>query len=275
MCLSLHEIHRIMSLNDWIQEQAQRGVICFSVEQVATVFSNHSAQSLGISINRLVKAKKIQFVHRGFYVIIPIQYQLKGLVPPAYYIHELMAYLEKPYYVGLLSAAAIYGASHQRAMKTQVVTIGPRPRTSSKNALIDWNYRQTMPSDLLERRNGEMGEIVYSSVELTAVDIIQFASNIGGYQRAATVLAELVDVINMDKMKEVLQYTKISTMQRLGYLLEFILSEQEKANALYLLLRDNGYFGAVCMNPSQPASSDAKSNRWRVNMNINVEIDEL
>ena len=31
------------------------------------------------------------------------------------------------------------------------------------------------------------------------MDIVKFASNIGGYQRAATVLAELVNVIDMSK----------------------------------------------------------------------------
>jgi predicted transcriptional regulator of viral defense system len=211
-----------------------------------------------------------------FYVIIPTQYQLKGVVPPIYYINELMEYLGKPYYVGLLSAAAIYGASHQRAMITQIVTIGPRPRTSNKNKLLDWNYRQQIPIELIESRNAEMGRINYSSAELTAVDIIQFASNIGGYQRATTVLAELVDVIDMSKIGSVLPYTTTTAMQRLGYLLEFILFEQDKSDILYNILKKrNRYFNAVLMSSEHPALDDAESNRWRVNMNIDIEVDEL
>ena len=193
-----------MSLNNWIKEQEQRGVSTFSFQQIRCVFNERSDKTLKTDINRLTLSKRIQNVYKGFYVIIPIQYQLKGVVPPTYYINELMEYLGKPYYVGLLSAAAIYGASHQRSIMTQIVTTGPRPRTSNKNSLLDWNYRQQMPIELIKSRNAEMGRINYSSAELTAVDIVQFASNIGGYQRAATVLAELVDVLDMLKMEGVL-----------------------------------------------------------------------
>ena len=130
-----------MSLNDWIKEQEQRGITSFSFQQARCVFRERTEKSLKTDINRLVSAKRIENVYKGFYVIIPIQYQLKGIVPPSYYINELMEYLGKPYYVGLLSAAAIYGASHQRTMITQIVTTGPRTRTSNRNSLLDWNYR--------------------------------------------------------------------------------------------------------------------------------------
>ena len=265
-----------MSLNDWVKEQEQRGITTFSFQQIRCVFAERSEKTLRTDINRLISSKRIQNVYKGFYVIIPTQYRLKGVVPPTYYINELMEYIGKPYYVGLLSAAAIYGASHQRAMVTQIVTIGPRSRTSNKNSLLDWNYRQQIPSELIESRNAEMGRINYSSAELTTVDIVQFASNIGGYQRAATVLAELVDVIDMSKMEGVLPYTTTTAMQRFGYLLEFVLFEQDKADQLYEMLKKrNGYFNAVMMSSEHPASNDKKSNRWRVNMNINIEIDEL
>lgn len=92
-----------MSLNDWIKEQEQRGITSFSFQQARCVFRERTEKSLKTDINRLVSAKRIENVYKGFYVIIPIQYQLKGIVPPSYYINELMEYLGKPYYVGLLS----------------------------------------------------------------------------------------------------------------------------------------------------------------------------
>ena len=265
-----------MSINDWIKNKEQKGVTTFSVEQIRSVFVNSSDKVLKTNLSRLVSSKRIQFVYRGFYVIIPTQYQLKGVVPPSYYINELMLYLNKPYYVGLLSAAAIYGASHQRAMITQVVTIGPRAKISKKNTLLNWNYRQQIPMKLIESRNAEMGIIKYSSPELTAVDIVQFASNIGGYQRAATVLAELIDSVDISKMKDVMPYTSIATMQRLGYLLEFILLQQDKADLIYDIVKgNNNYFNAILMSTDHPKLEETESNRWRVNMNIDIEIDEL
>ena len=265
-----------MSLNDWIKELEQRGVTSFSFQQVRCEFHERTEKSLKTDIKRLVSARRIENVYKGFYVIIPIQYQLKGIVPPSYYINELMEHLGKPYYIGLLSAAAIYGASHQRTMITQIVTTGPRTRTSNRNSLLDWNYRQQIPKELIETRNGEMGRIYYSSAELTATDLIQFASHVGGYQRAATVIAELVDTIDINKMRTVLQHTTATTVQRLGYLLDNILFEKDMADALYGMLKEKvGYFNAVTMSPGHPASDSPESNRWRVDMNIDIEIDEL
>lgn len=265
-----------MSLNKWITQQEQRGITSFSFQQIRQAFHNRSENTLKTDINRLSSSKRIQNVYKGFYVIIPTQYQLKGVVPPTYYINELMEYLGKPYYVGLLSAAALFGASHQKAMLTQVVTTGPRSRISNKNTLLDWNYRQHIPSELIVSQNAEMGRINYSSAELTAVDIIQFASNIGGYQRAATVLAELVDSLDISKMECVLPYTTITTMQRLGYLLEFVVFDQDKADMLYdIVKKRNGYFNTVLMSTDRLPSNNARRNRWRVNMNIDIELDQI
>ena len=213
-------------------------------------------------------------VYKGFYVIVPVQYRLKGVVPPPYYINELMAYLKKPYYVGLLSAAAVYGAAHQRAMETQVVTIPPRSRTS-RNKLISWNYRQQIPSHLLVTKNAEMGIIKYSNPELTAVDLVQFATNIGGYGRVATVLAELAELVDINKIVDVIPFTTTPALQRMGYLLENVLFEREKADTLYNMLRESKTaLKSVPLSTEQPLTS-AEHNRWRVNPNINIEIDEL
>lgn len=60
---------------------------------------------------RLSRQKIIQSVYKSFYTVIPIQYSVRGIVPPTYYIDQLMEYLAKPYYISLLSAAEIHGAA--------------------------------------------------------------------------------------------------------------------------------------------------------------------
>ena len=263
-----------MNLNDWIQEQECRGRTTFSVKELRCVFRGSSESVMKTDISRLHASGRIQMVYRGFYVIVPVQYRLKGVVPPPYYINELMSYLKKPYYVGLLSAAAVYGAAHQRALETQVVTIAPRSRTS-RNKLISWNYRQQIPPHLLVTRNAEMGIIKYSNPELTAIDLVQFATNIGGYGRVATVLTELMEVVDINKIIEVVPYTTTPALQRMGYLLENVLFEQEKADALYNILRESKTaLKPIPLSTEQPLTS-AERNRWRVNPNVNIEIDEL
>lgn len=265
---------RVMSLSQWILEQERRGRTSFSVSELHDVFPERSTSVIKTDLRRLYVSGRIQLVYRGFYVIVPVQYQLKGVVPPTYYINELMAYLRKPYYVGLLSAAAVHGAAHQRVMETQVVTIPPRSRTS-RNNLISWHYRQQIPSHLLVTKNAEMGTIKYSNAALTAVDLVQFATNIGGYGRAATVLAELMEAVDINKMESVVPFTTTATLQRLGYLLEFVLCEQEKADTLYWLLREHKTSYKTIPLSKEHAIAPAEHNRWCVNANIEIEIDEL
>ena len=188
-----------MTVTEYIREREIRGRVTFTIDDVRQAV-NLSDNSLVTELQRQVARGRICIPYRGFYVIIPPQYALKGVVPPTYYIDNLMSAVRKPYYLCLLSAAEFYGASHQRAMQTQVMTIAPRLRPSKMNNLLNWNYRQLIPSELLIKKNAEMGVILYSSAELTAIDLVQFASHVGGYQRAATVLAELMESVDVDRI---------------------------------------------------------------------------
>ena len=130
-----------MTVLEWIRNKEIRGQLMFSVGDVREAFPDTSDSVVHTSINRMIKAGRISDVYKGFYVIVPPQYALKGIVPPSYYIHNLMRYVGKPYYVAMLSAAEMYGAAHQRAMRTQVMTVPPRNKQSGKNPNIYWCYR--------------------------------------------------------------------------------------------------------------------------------------
>lgn len=264
-----------MTVSTFIREREIRGQVTFNLDEVKEA-TNLSARSVVVELQRQVAHGRIIIPYRGFYVIIPPQYALKGIVPPTYYIHELMKAVGKPYYVCLLSAAAFHGASHQRAMQTQVMTVAPRIKPSGMNKQLDWSYRQQIPSELLLSRNTEMGIVLYSNAELTAVDLIQFAGHVGGFQRAATVLSELIDAMDISRIEQVFPYTSTATLQRLGYLLEFVLEEKDKADELYGLLKAAcSNMKKVLLSNSATVNNDAESNRWHVNGNIEIEIDEL
>lgn len=264
-----------MTIHDWIRNRELRGMVTFSIEEVKSAFGGKSVATIKTELSRLVKKGYICSVYRGFYVVVPVHYQLKGIVPPTYYIEKLMQYVGKPYYLSLLSAAAMHGASHQAVMVTQVITTAPRIKISSKNPYLNWNYRKAIPKDLLLTKNGEMGKVRYSNPELTAIDLVQFADHVGGYQRAATVLAELVDAVDMTKMTCVVPYTTIATLQRLGYLLEYVLEEQTKADALFLILKEQGQWKSIALRSNCPKNGTMQSNRWHVNGNVDIEIDDL
>ena len=264
-----------MNISSWIHSREIRGLATFSVANAKEAFAERSLRGINTELSRQVSRGRVQSVYRGFYVIVPVQYQLKGVVPPAYYIDSLMEYVGKPYYVGLLSAAALHGASHQRTMLTQVVTVSPRIKDSGKNALLDWNYRQTIPEAFVMKKNAEIGTLRYSGPELTAIDLVQFASHVGGYQRAATVLAEFADSVDVGKISGLVPFTTIATVQRLGYLLEYVLSRREQADALYQILKLQGTWNSILLSNDHVRRDGAPANRWHVNGNIDIEVDDL
>ena len=264
-----------MGIIDWVYDQEIRGNYTFSQEEVVAALPDKSKGNIKTTLGRLIKRGRLQSVYNGFYVIVPVHYQLKGVIPPTYYIDNLMRYINKPYYISLLSAAAMHGAAHQRAMYTQIMTVPPRKNETRKNPLLDWNYRQNMPTEFLLSKNAEMGGLWVSSLELTTIDLVQFAHNVGGYQRAATVLAELCTDLTVEKIVAILPYTTIATIQRLGYLLEYVLEESQLANDLYSKISQQNQLKSILLDTKQQKNPNNTPNRWHVNANVEIEIDEL
>jgi hypothetical protein len=58
------------------------------------------------------------------------------MLPPYLFIDDLMKSLDKPYYVGLLSAAALYGTAHQQPMGYTVISQSPAPRSIDRLKIV-------------------------------------------------------------------------------------------------------------------------------------------
>lgn len=110
-----------------------------------------------------------------------------------------MAYLGKPYYVCMLSAAELLGVAHQRPQQFSVMTTYPRRQlVTTRNVTTDWFYRETLPEDALVLKNTETGTIRISNSLLTAADLVQNQQHVGGLSRVATILEELTEQIDID-----------------------------------------------------------------------------
>ena len=122
---ALNLAYQEMTVREWIREKEINGTSTFSVEELRSCFIASSEQVIKNELYRLKMQGKILSVYKGFYVIVPIQYAAKRIVPPIYYIEQLMSFLKKPYYICLLNAAELLGAAHQRPQKFSVMTILP------------------------------------------------------------------------------------------------------------------------------------------------------
>ncbi len=267
-----------MTVREWIRDREINGLPTFAFEDVRKRFPDFSEQVVKNELFRLSAQKIIVPVYRGFYVVIPPQYAAKGTVPPLYYIDQLMSCLNKPYYISLLSAAELLGAAHQRPQKFSVTTIFPKASVSvAKNNLLSWSYRKEIPAGFLLTKNSETGIIRYSNAELTALDLVQYEQYVGGLSRVATVLEELSEQTEFTNAAQSLfNYTTLATIQRLGYILEEVLQQQEVADILYKELTTySKRFRYVPLSTRHTGNSAGKNSRWKINVNLNIEIDEI
>ena len=267
-----------MTLQKWIKDRAIHGFPTFSIEDVRETGMYSSEQILQNELYRLCSNKTIASVYRGFYVIIPVQYVLRGSVPATYYIDQLMAYLSKPYYVCMLSAAELLGAAHQRPQQFSVMTTFPKRRVvSTRNVIIDWFYREELPEDALITKNTETGTIRISNPLLTAADLVQYQQHIGGLSRVATVLEELSEQINIkSQFASLASFVKKVTWQRLGYILEHVVEENELADELYEQIRNlQGSIMYMPLSTSAENNTSERNSRWKININVQIEKDDL
>lgn len=267
-----------MTLQKWIKDRAIHGFPTFSIEDVRETGMYSSEQILQNELYRLCSNKTIASVYRGFYVIIPVQNVLRGSVPATYYIDQLMAYLSKPYYVCMLSAAELLGAAQQRPQQFSVMTTFPKRRVvSTRNVIIDWFYREGLPEDALITKNTETGTIRISNPLLTAADLVQYQQHVGGLSRVATVLEELSEQINIkSQFASLASFVKKVTWQRLGYILEHVVEENELADELYEQIRNlPGSLMYMPLSTSAEDNTSERNSRWKININVQIEKDDL
>ena len=268
----------VMTLQKWIKDRAIHGFPTFSIEDVRETGMYSSEQILQNELYRLCSNKTIASVYRGFYVIIPVQYVLRGSVPATYYIDQLMAYLSKPYYVCMLSAAELLGAAHQRPQQFSVMTTFPKRRVvSTRNVIIDWFYREGLQEDALITKNTETGTIRISNPLLTAADLVQYQQHVGGLSLVATILEELSEQINIkSQFASLASFVKKVTWQRLGYILEHVVEENELADELYEQIRNlPGSLMYMPLSTSAEDNTSERNSRWKININVQIGKDDL
>jgi predicted transcriptional regulator of viral defense system len=222
-------------IEEWIDKQIAYGRNAFSLDRAKNELAQYSETAIKRSLNRLSRKGRIISAHKGYYVIVTPQYSSRGILPPALFIDGLMRFLERPYYIGLLNAAAFYGAAHQVPQEFFVFTTFPAMRPTVKKGIkINYISKKEIAENLLEERKTETGPIKISSPELTAADMVQHPKRVGGLNRVVEVFSELTEAIRVEKLnKEFTESIPTAVIQRLGYLLETAIGAESLADGLY------------------------------------------
>jgi len=253
------------------------GKSCFTFSEVLKHFPTHNSDSLKRSLTRLAAKRKICSVWKSFYVIVPIEYQSKGIVPAVYYIDQLMKFLGRDYYISLLNAAEFYGAAHQCPMEFSVITTPPSLRsTLKKDIKINFNNKSVILAQYTEQRKTPTSYVRISSPELTATDLVQFEKTIGGLNRASTVLYELAESCRFKKLKtDFFEFVPTPVIQRLGYLLDEELDFKKQADDLYSVAKKFGcLFRKTPLKNRKSSAGCPVNEKWNVIVNEQIEVDE-
>ncbi len=228
------------------------------------------------ALSRLARQGVIASPARGFYVIVPPDYRTLGCLPADQFIPGLMEKLGRPYYAGLLTAAQYHGAAHQRPQEFQVFLEQPRLPIACGKVRVVFMTRRRLRNVPVQSLNTPRGAVLVSTPEATAVDLVGYQHRAGGLDQVATVLAELTEKIDPQKLGAAVATAPLPWVQRLGYLLELI-GAAEKLEPLRAYVHARAHESALLL-PNAPRSSQRtrkaqRSDDWKLWINAVVEPD--
>ncbi len=261
----------------WTEGLLAKGKNTFSWKQLRKEFKDIDEQALISALRRLVQKRKAVSVYRGFYVILRPENYSKGIVSPILFIDPLMEYLERSYYVGLLSAALLHGSAHQHPQEFFVVTGLPQLHQTTKRGIkINFISRIDVPVKFLISRKVETGYIKVSSPELTAIDLIRYQNHIGGLNRAATVINELSESMEAQYFSDdLILETPVTFLQRLGYILENYSLKPYLGDKLFVdVSMIHGSLTRMPLKSGKGVGGYKTDKKWNLIINTEIEIDQ-
>ncbi|MCB2206492.1 type IV toxin-antitoxin system AbiEi family antitoxin [bacterium] len=259
------------TITEFVDQLQQRARYSFTREEAErSIETNRAALTKGLQ--RLQHAGRIQKIRRGFYVIVPIEYRTGGMVPPDWFVDDLMKYLGCQYYVGILSAAALFGASHQQAQEYHIITTRPLRAIRLVNMNVRFFLKRSATDTPTTSIKGYTGSFPVSTAAATALDLVRFAHDIGGLDTVLTVLDELVDeIIPEDLVHAADREPDLSIVQRAGWLLE-----QTKRRPVTVDLAEwlsEKHPSKTRLDVRAPLIGSKKDPRWQVIVNADPQSD--
>jgi predicted transcriptional regulator of viral defense system len=184
-----------------------------------------------------------------------------------------MQYLKGHYYVGLLSAAQLYGAAHQKPQVFQVLTNQKRRDIACGSFKISFIIKRDIEQVPTQQFKTSRGYYLASSPEATAMDLVLYPQHGAGINNVLTILIELVEKMDAEKLLQLASKSKeVAWIQRLGYLLDFI-GEKKFSGKLYSTLNHFRVQKRYLL-PNYPANKSAKlDKKWQVLVNAELEAD--
>lgn len=208
---------------------------------------------------------------RDFFLVVSPEYQALGAPPVEWWLDAFCRYRQQPYYLGLLSAAAMHGSSHQAAQVIQVITDRPMQAIVLGRLRVEFFVKkQVAATPVLEAPNA-YAPLLLSTPEATMLDLVSYAHRIGGIARAMETIADLRPKISRKRLVRALRAEQETpNKQRLGFILQ-ALGWQDMCDVVAASL--TGRRLPVMLQTHTPVNKGVKvaDPQWMVVDNISME----
>ncbi|APR99008.1 type IV toxin-antitoxin system AbiEi family antitoxin domain-containing protein [Wolbachia endosymbiont of Folsomia candida] len=258
-------------LRNYIQSSLANGKYFFTKEEVVSELKITPSQ-FRFQAYRLAKKRVVKSLIGDFFMIVPAEYQHLGSLPPHWIIDSLMQHLGEDYYIGHLSAASLYGATHQQPMSFQVITNKARRNIKLERGMIEFHCYKNCSSAAKEQITLPTGYVKISTREQTLLDLVRFYTSCGYLSNVATVVKDLSKECKPQLLARVVKNEKTdSVLQRLGYILEFtgyhnmasVIEQQLKKRKIQF----------ICLRPDCCSNNCQRANRWKLLINDILEVE--
>lgn len=257
-------------LADWLLARGQHFVTTDRVAELVGV----DASIVPVSLQRAREARKMVSVTKGGWVPVPPEYRAAGAPPVIEYIDPMMRHLGHPYYVGFLSAARLYGASHQAPMALQVATPALLRNRRVGSSRIEFVRRAATVDRPTQQHNVPTGRVTVAAPGVVVYDLVESPQHGAGLGNVATVIGDLLDggKLNEQPLVDLAPSYPMRVVQRAGYLIEHMAREiGSPVNFDRLAEMVSGNVLAP-LDPRQNADGE-HDQRWRVVVNAEIEHD--
>jgi predicted transcriptional regulator of viral defense system len=210
-------------LSQVLDDAERAGRLNLHTQDIHAALPGVSADALRQALYRQQRRGRIVRLSRGsdHWLIVPLQHAAVGAPPLETWLDPYMSKtLGLSYYVALLSAAEVYGASPHAVMVTQVMVSERRRPLKVGRYEVVFHTRARIEDMPTRWHDTPDGRFRVATPELTALELVERASLLGGMARVREVLQRLWTSGTPQGLTEALDAMRqVPTAQRLGALL--------------------------------------------------------
>jgi predicted transcriptional regulator of viral defense system len=222
----------------------------------------------------LVSRGEFAVLGRGVWCAVGSEYQRYWKAdPPQAYIDEWMRKVSCDYCVGWLSAADLYGASHQKPQVFQVATSRTMADRQVGRSQLEFHARRYLDGATVRVEDSPLGSYRVATPETTVLMCAADPDLAGGIDNCSNVVLEMFEFredIQSDRLLNLANRFPLLAVKRIGWILDRFLSEK---NTSELAEYVETHSKSLSFLSPVDARRGEVSTRWQLVINREIEPD--